>query len=45
MLLMFDKDFNPMATLAAVSCPRCATLGLIEITAEEHSTAPANDKH
>jgi hypothetical protein len=42
---MFAEDFNSLATLAALRCPRCAVVGLVEITEEEHSAAPAKDKH
>jgi hypothetical protein len=41
---MFAEDFNPTTTLAAVHCPRCAAVGLVEITEEEHAAAPAKDK-
>ena len=42
---MFAEDFNPTATLAAVRCPRCAAVGLTEITDDEHAATTAKDKH
>lgn len=42
---MFADDFNPTATLATVCCPRCGAVGLVEIIEDEHTAAPAKDKH
>lgn len=42
---MFVEGFSHTATLAAVHCPRCAVVGLVEITEEEHGAAPVKDKH
>lgn len=42
---MFATDFDPTATLAATSCPRCGTLGLIESDDAAHHAAPERDRH
>lgn len=42
---MFIEDFNPSAPLAAASCPRCHTVGLVEIDSEAYAIAPATDRH
>ncbi len=42
---MFTTDFAPAATLAALSCPRCGTLGLNESDHAAHHAAPERDRH
>lgn len=42
---MFATDFDPAATLAALSCPRCGTLGLIESDHAAHHAAREQDRH
>lgn len=37
---MFIEDFSPSAALAAASCPRCHTLGLVAITDEASRATP-----
>ena len=42
---MLTDDFNPKAALAATSCSRCHTLGLVEIDADAYDTAPLEHRH
>lgn len=42
---MFAADFTHKAALAASSCPRCGTLGLIESDDTAHHAAPERDRH
>jgi phage FluMu protein Com len=42
---MFTGDFNPAATLAATSCPRCAHVGLLQVSHEEYASTPKHDLH
>jgi phage FluMu protein Com len=42
---MFTDDFNPTAALAACPCPRCKSLGLLQIDDEAYTDTPATDKH
>lgn len=42
---MFIDSFNPTATLAATSCPRCAHEGLVEVDWDAYLMAPKRDRH
>jgi hypothetical protein len=42
---MFIDSFDPVATLAAETCPRCYSLGLTDIDSETYQAAPAADRH
>ena len=42
---MFATDFNPTATLAGTSCPRCAHVGLLQVSREAYASAPKRDRH
>ncbi len=42
---MLAPDFDPRVALAALACPRCRTLGLIESDDTAHQAAPERDHH
>ncbi|VTU29882.1 hypothetical protein E5CHR_02901 [Variovorax sp. PBL-E5] len=42
---MFATDFNPATALAAVKCPRCGILGLVESDDTAHHAASERDRH
>lgn len=42
---MWAADFDPVAALAALRCPRCGTLGLLPSNDERHHAAPKRDRH
>jgi hypothetical protein len=42
---MLTDSFDPTATLAATSCPRCAHQGFVEVDWETHREAPSHDHH
>ena len=42
---MFTEDFNPTAALAAASCPRCHTVGLVEITYKAYRATPQANQY
>lgn len=45
MLAMLVEVFNPTASLAATSCPRCGHPGLLQIDHEEYHLTPRGDRH
>jgi hypothetical protein len=42
---MWVSEFDPVAALAEVKCPRCSVLGLLTSDDDRHRTAPAKDRH
>lgn len=42
---MFIEGFNPEAAFAAASCPRCSTVGLVEIDYDTYTATATADKH
>ena len=42
---MLCEDFDPAAALAAMACPRCQAVGLVEIDQETHDATPPPDRH
>lgn len=42
---MLLQDFNPTESLAASKCPRCGSLGLLEIDSDIYDAAPPEHRH
>lgn len=42
---MFVQDFTPAAKLAATACPRCGSLGIVEVPAEAYRATPTANQH
>lgn len=42
---MIDVNFDLVAALVAVDCPRCGTVGLMESDDKAHDGAPSADRH
>ena len=41
---MFTDDFDPIAALAATSCPRCVHQGLESVNEEAYLSHPSQDR-
>ncbi|MDH4463127.1 MAG: hypothetical protein QE290_03715 [Acidovorax sp.] len=42
---MFADDFDPVAALAAETCPRCHSVGLTNINSETYEASSEVDRH